>query len=105
MTLATSGGADAIVAITREGRTARLLSSLRPRAPIYAATASPQVAGALALFRGVVPIVTPELDYARLERFIVSRGLVPSGSSIVYVNVSDDLGRVDANFLNLQRIG
>ena len=39
VTLATHGHADAIVAVTREGKTARLLSALRPGAPIFAATA------------------------------------------------------------------
>ncbi len=105
VTLATAGQADAIVAITREGKTAKLLSSLRPRAPIYAATASPQVAGTLSLFWGVVPLITPERDYERLEQVIVSRGLVPSGAVVVYVNVSPELNRIDANFLNVQRIG
>ena len=38
VTLAARAGADAIVAITREGRTARLLSARRPTAPIYAVT-------------------------------------------------------------------
>ncbi len=105
VTLATSGQADAIVAITREGKTAKLLSSLRPRAPIYAATGSQQVAGTLALFWGVVPVITPELDYERLEQFILARGLLPPGATVVYVNVSPQLDRIDANFLNVQRIG
>ena len=38
-TLAARGHADAIVAVTREGKTARLLSALRPSAPVFAATA------------------------------------------------------------------
>lgn len=105
VTLATAGQADAIVAVTREGRTAKLLSSLRPPAPVYAATASAQVAGTLALFWGVVPVVTAELDYERLERLLISRGLVTAGAVVVYVNVSVELHRADANFLNLQRIG
>ena len=105
VTLATAGQADAIVAITQEGRTAKLLSSLRPRAPIYAATPSAQVAGTLSLFRGVTPVITPELDYERLERFLISRGLVASGAVVVYVNVSPQLKRLDANFLNVQKIG
>ena len=38
VTLASTGQAEAIVAVTREGKTARLLSSLRPRALILAIT-------------------------------------------------------------------
>jgi pyruvate kinase len=105
VTLATAGQADAIVAITREGKTAKLLSSLRPRAPIYAATASTQVAGALSLFWGVVPVITTELDYERIEQLLIARRLVASGAVVVYVNVSAQLNRIDANFLNVQRIG
>ena len=41
VTLAERGEADAIVAVTRGGKTARVLSALRPRAPIYAATDQP----------------------------------------------------------------
>lgn len=105
VTLATTGQADAIIAITREGKTAKLLSSLRPRAPIYAATRSHTVAGTLAVFWGVVPVITQELDYERLEQLIISRGLLPAGATVVYVNVSPQLDRIDANFLNVQRIG
>ena len=58
VTLATTGRADAIVAVTREGKTARLLSALRPETRIIAATASTSVAGTLALMRGVTPVIT-----------------------------------------------
>ena len=43
----------AIVTFTRDGRTARLLSEYRPRAPIIAVTPKPQVASRLALEWGV----------------------------------------------------
>ena len=46
VTLAATAQADAIVAVTRAGQTARLLSSLRPSTPVFAATASADVAGA-----------------------------------------------------------
>ena len=45
----------AIVAFTRDGRTARLMSEYRPRAPIVAITANPQVANRMALEWGVTP--------------------------------------------------
>ena len=104
VTLARVGHADAIVAVTREGKTARLLSSLRPPVPIGAATASARVAGALALFRGVRPMITEERDIERLERFIVDGGLIRTGSVAVFISVSPDLTRADANFLNVQRV-
>jgi len=104
VTLATVGQADAIVAVTREGKTARLLATLRPSVPVIAATANAHVAATLVLFRGVCPVITEERDVERLERFIVERGLIRAGSVAVFINVSPDLTRVDANFLNVQRV-
>ncbi|MEN3337625.1 MAG: pyruvate kinase [Acidobacteriota bacterium] len=105
LTLASAGDADAIVAVTREGKTARLLSALRPRAPIYAATASERLAGTLGLYWGVAPIVTEEREVGRLERLLLERKILQPGSVVVFVNVSADVSRLDANFVNVQRIG
>jgi pyruvate kinase len=105
VTLATAGQADAIVAVTREGKTARLLSALRPPAPIYAATGTARVAGTLAPYWGIEPILTEERDTERLERLILERRILPAGSVVVFVNVSLDVSRSDANFLNVQKIG
>jgi pyruvate kinase len=105
VTLATAGEADAIVAVTREGKTARILSSLRPSAPIYSASASEDVSGALALLWGVVPVVTPEREVERLEAVLLERKLMPAGSMVVFINVSPELNRPDINFVNFQRIG
>ena len=44
-----------MIAFTRDGRTARLMSEYRPRAPIVAITANPQVANRMALEWGVTP--------------------------------------------------
>ena len=49
----------AIVAVTRGGKTARVLSALRPRAPIYAATdRSRRLAARWRYLWGVVPVLT-----------------------------------------------
>lgn len=104
VTLATTGQASAIVAVTREGKTARLLSALRPAATIYAAT-SERVAGSLALFWGVEPVITGQRDMETLERLILDRDLMPAGTVVVFINVSPELNRLDANFLNVQKIG
>ena len=58
MTLADRGHAAAIVAVTRGGKTAGLLSALRPGTPIVAATDQPVVARRLALSWGVMPLLT-----------------------------------------------
>src|SRR5437899_6560490 len=58
VTLANRGDAEAIVAVTRGGGTARRLSSLRPRAPIIATTDHDDTARRLSLYWGVVPVCT-----------------------------------------------
>jgi pyruvate kinase len=102
--LADTGRADAVIAVTRQGKTARMLAALRPRTPVIAATADPAVAGSLVLLRGVTPVITAERDVERLERLILDRRLAPPGSVAVFINVSPDLTRADANFLNVQRL-
>jgi pyruvate kinase len=105
VTLATTGEADAIVAVTRAGNTARLLSSLRPRADILAVTTNETVAARLALSWGVTPLISPEENPAALARTLTSTAGLPSEAVVVFVNVSPDLNREDANFLNVQRLG
>jgi pyruvate kinase len=105
VTLSTTGEAAAIIAVTREGKTARLLSALRPAAAIYAATGNERLAATLRLWRGVVPVVTDERHPEGLERIILDRQILPAGSVVVFINVSPDLDRIDANFLNVQKIG
>jgi pyruvate kinase len=103
-TLAARGAADAIVAVTRRGKTARLLSALRPSATIYGATDDELIARRLALSWGVVPLVCKLGDIPTVQREIVGTRTLPSGSVVVFVSVSPDLSRSDANFLNLQRL-
>ncbi len=105
MTLATTAQATAIIAVTREGKTARLLSALRPSAAVYAVTENERVARALALRRGVIPVVTDERDPERLERLLLDRHVLPAGTVVVFINISRELDRIDANFLNVQRLG
>ena len=105
VTLAATGEADAIVAVTRGGKTARLLAALRPSAPVFAATPSAEVAGTLAILWGVTPVVTDVRETKDLERRLLDQRLIPAGSTVVYINVSPDLSRTDGNFLNVQKIG
>ena len=51
-----------IVAATMSGRTARLISNLRPRSLILANTPSEKVARGLALNSGVYPVITKEYE-------------------------------------------
>ena len=104
VTLATTAKADAIVAVTSEGKTARLLSGLRPSAPILAATADERLAGALGVCWGVTPFITTERLIDRLESELRDRQLVPPGALVVFINVSTEQDRTDANYLHLKRI-
>ena len=109
VTLADRGAAQAIVAVTRGGTTARWLSALRPRAPIIAATERQDTGRRLTLHWGVVPLCMPigdNLDEAgaRIGAQIVERGLVLAGATAVFVSISADLTRRDANYLRIQRL-
>ena len=104
VTLASSGQAEAIVAVTRHGRTAQLLSSLRPRASILAVTPSDAVARRLKLYWGVRPIVSELEDLRALEGPIKKAIDVSPNAVVVFININPDLSRADANFLNVQRL-
>ena len=109
VTLAARGDAQAIVAVTRGGGTARRLSALRPRAPIIATTDNDQTARRLALHWGVVPVCTDigeDVDTAGalISQQLVARGLVAPGAAVVLVSIHPDLSRNDANYLKIQRL-
>jgi pyruvate kinase len=109
VTLAARGSAAAIVAITRGGKTARVLSALRPAVPIYAATDQPAVARRLTLAWGVVPVledVSGDVSAAasRIGETLVARGAVAAGSVVVLVSITPDLARGPSNFLKVQRV-
>ncbi len=109
VTLADHAGAHGIVAITHGGKTARLLSALRPRAPIFGATDQHDIAHRLALSWGVVPVVGDlrgdvETVAVRIGRQLAERGQVPAGGVIAVVSVNPDLEKGRTNFLKLQRL-
>ena len=105
VTLAATGHADAIVAVTRGGKTARMLSSFRPGVRVFAVTPEAAIARRFALYRGVLPLVA---DYDQtglaIERQLRDRNLLPAGAVVVFVSVNADLAREDANFLRIRRI-
>lgn len=109
VTLASRGDAEAIVAVTRGGSTARRLAALRPRAPIIAACGREDIARRLTLHWGVLPMCTDIADNvdvagAHVGRELVSRGLVAAGASVVLVSVNADLARTDANYVKVQKL-
>jgi pyruvate kinase len=109
VTLAERADAQAIVAVTRGGGTARRLSSLRPRAPILATTDRADTARRLSLYWGVEPVCTDigeNVDSAGtlIGRQLVARGLVQTGAAVVLVSIHPDLARNDANYLKIKRL-
>jgi pyruvate kinase len=108
VTLAEHGHADAIVAVTRTGRTARLLAAFRPDPPVYAVTPDAETARRLAVVWGVVPVVGEIGDgfvpAVPLASHLVALGLLAEGARAVLVSVDPDLSRPDTNFLKLQRL-
>src|SRR5258708_34365265 len=105
VTLASTGQADAIVAVTLHGKTAQLLSSLRPRASIVAVTPYDVIARRLKLYWGGRPVVSDLEDLRALEQPIRSAIALPPRAIVVFITINPDLSRVDANFLNVQRLG
>ena len=110
VTLANRGEASAIVAVTRGGKTARLLSALRPREPIFAATDNAAIARQLNLAWGVVPVLCTDIgrdvseEANRIGDMLVQDGSIPGGSVIVLVSITPELARGSSNFLKMQRV-
>jgi pyruvate kinase len=109
VTLSRESGAAAIVAVTREGRTARLLSMRRPKAPIYAVTDREDVARRASQWWGAVPLLAPldgDVDAvaARTLDVLVQTGRMAPGATVVLVNATPDLDRGAANFLRVRRV-
>jgi pyruvate kinase len=109
VTLAAHAGAAAIVAVTRGGKTARVLSALRPPVPVYGATDQRHVAQRLTLSWGVIPVVTDlsgdvNAAASRIGHELVERGAIPRASTLVLVSVTPDLAPGPSNFLKLQRV-
>jgi pyruvate kinase len=108
VTLAERGQAQAIVAITRGGKSPRRLAALRPRVPIIAVTSREDIARQMSLLWGVIPECHASLEDvdiagAALSRMLIARGHVSEGALVVLVSITPDLGRPDANYLKIQR--
>ena len=111
VTLADRGDAQAIVAVTRGGATARRLSALRPHAPIIAATERSETARRLALLlgRGAASACRHRREPRRGERADRRSSSSSAASSLparpsCFVSISADLTRSDANYLKIQRL-
>lgn len=107
--LAKEVAASAIVASTRSGRTARILSALRPGVPIFALCEREAVARGLSLFRGVIPVSVDKLGSAEdvivlIRGQLVKRRLVAAGEDVVIVGLGRDGAAGQTNFIRLLRV-
>jgi len=97
-----------IACYTRTGRTARILSSLRPRVPIFAFSPNRVVADRLALIHGVVPggCSPPASNASRLglmAGLLAESGDIPAGRAVVLVASTADPG-TGPNLLEVHRL-
>ncbi|MFQ5879748.1 MAG: pyruvate kinase [Dehalococcoidia bacterium] len=109
-TLAEHLDVRAIAAFTRTGRTARLLSQVRPRAPIVAFTPDERVYRRLALCWGVMPVLSPfqehtdaMIDYA--EERLLEMGWAKEGDLVIMVGASPLRVGTHTNFVKLHTVG
>ena len=108
VSLSRRASAHAIVAITRSGQTARVLSATRPFAIIVAVTDSEAVARCLNLWHGVVPLVSAldgeiETVITRVVDAAVMQTKAPDNATMIVVNTSVDLDRGSSNFIRIRR--
>ncbi|MHB1439640.1 MAG: pyruvate kinase [Cuniculiplasma sp.] len=79
-----------IVAFTRGGNTARMVSSMRPRAGIIAATPSRLVACRINLYRGIYPYVLKEfrenISVNEVLNLLLESNLIRKGERIVVIS-------------------
>ena len=81
--------ADAIVTPTVLGKTARLISSFRPKVPIYAVTPNDVVRHKLQLYWGITPLKgyehsTTEHIIQDAARTVLDKGFVKPGDMLVF---------------------
>jgi len=106
---ALGAGVRTIVVLTLSGRTALTLSKMKPPARIVAVAASLAVASRMALYRGVVPLVTPlarttDRMIANADRVLIRRGLAARGENVILVaGVTQAIGAT--NMIKLHRVG
>ncbi len=101
--------ARAIVAFTKTGATARLVSRFRPAIPVIAFAPNEQIRKRFCLYWGVVPMVmapTAHVDEViqKIEEALLDRGYVEKGDVVVIVSGAAIGVRGRTNILTLHRV-
>ncbi len=105
-----TANAKAIFAFTTSGSTARMLSRLRPEMPIIAMTSSAKVYHQLAMFWGVIPLLSQEAHtiedaYKRISAFAMEKGYANYGDLVV-ITAGTPFGRPGTtNMIIVDHIG
>lgn len=99
---------SAIACWTQSGRTAALLSTVRPRVPIFAFSPEPDTVGRLTIRRGVFSMRCEDSRdtdsmIATMDRLLRERSLVPAGAVVLMV-ASNPVGQTATNLLKIHRI-
>lgn len=102
-------GAEAIIAVTRGGSTARMISRFRPKTSIIAITPNQRTYRQLALSWGVTPILntykeTPEELFSDAAALVSGAGLAKDGDLIV-ITGSSSIAANATNTLQVHIIG
>jgi len=103
-------GAAILVAFTKSGFTARLVSKIRPKVPIIAFTSDRNVMSRLPLYWGVVPkymrpLVHIDQLLLEMEKALLKENIIKAGDRIVIIASSPLSTRAKTNFLKLHQIG
>ncbi len=101
--------ARAIVAFTRSGFTARLLSKYRPAAPIFAFSPSEAVQRRLSVHWGVVPktihsVLNTDQLVEEIEQLLLAEGTVAVGDALVFVAGAPLFVQGTTNLVHLRRV-
>lgn len=99
-----------LVAFTKTGFTARLLSKLRPSVPVIAYTPDVRIQNRLCLYWGIIPKTmklpsTTDEMIERIEQSLLKEGMVEKGDNIVITSSSPLSYRGKTNFMKLHKIG
>lgn len=103
-------GAKAIVAFTKSGFTAKLLSKFRPKVPIIAFTPDDKIKKRMCLYWGVNPknmrlLSTIDEMIMEVEKRLIEEHIVKRGDRIVIISSSPLSTLIKTNFMKLHRIG